>query len=86
MADDYAQVSSPSNQVQCSSTQVKPAKGSNHALEELKSDLKACGIPQQDWKYYVTEPQAWDCNIISNSGLSHGVEVVLTAPMTSKPI
>ena len=57
IADGYAQDFLPLNQVQYSSAQVKRAKGSNIAPEELRTDLKACGIPQQDWKYYLLEPQ-----------------------------
>ena len=53
---------------------------------ELKADLKRCGISQEDWKYYLLPPQAWDCNIMSASGLTRWVEIILTARTTSKPI
>ena len=59
---------------------------SNAILEDLKLDLDFCGVPQQDRMYYLMEPGAWDCNDRLPSGLSHGVEVILTAPTTSKPL
>ena len=33
---------------------------------------------------YLVEPKAWNCNDRRPSGLNHGVEVILTAPTSSK--
>ena len=54
--------------------------------EDLIHDLEYCEVPQQEWKYYLTEPTAWDWSDSYSSGLNDGVEVILTAPTISKPL
>ena len=55
-------------------------------MEDLIHHLEYCEVPQQDRKFYLLEPTAWDWNDSYSSGLNDGVEVILTAPTISKPI
>ena len=77
------------NQVSTASQQrahAQPISQTEPSIKELKADLKRCGISQEDWMYYLHPPQTWDYATVSALGLTRGVEIVLTARTTSKPI
>ena len=64
-----------------------PVQDNNMAnIENVKRDLGNSGVPQADWGFFLTEPEAWRCNDNNSSGLNHGVHVVLTTPIISKPL
>ena len=52
------------NQVQYLPIQVNPANRGDSESEKLKNNLRRCGIPQENWKYYLLPPKQWDYSTI----------------------
>ena len=54
--------------------------------ESIKRDLDNNELSPIDWKYYFTEPEDWGCEEKNSLGFNHGVQVISTTPVISKPL
>jgi len=53
-------------------------------MEDLIHHLEYCKVPQQDRKFYILDPTAWDWNDSYRSGLNDGVKAIMFAPTVSQ--